>query len=253
MAPTSSLVTLGEEERRERASWEALWRRVVRQALAGGRPAALPLQGVRPQLHGDAAPRQAAGDEGAGGPALRLGERQPGDDRQAARGEPRRGLQVDPGGRRGCAGTLGHTVERHRPDRRDVALRGREKNKVWVWKAFDPVARRTLAWELGGRDDATCRRLLDKVGVEGNVFVTDDWEGFHRLIPEERLFTGKDLTFPIEQDNSETRHHLARFRRRSKVTSRARHMVDGALRLLCHLRRPENFLPLRDSFLSIFG
>ena len=115
------------------------------------------------------------------------------------------------------------------------------------------MARRTLAWELGGRDDATCRRLLDKVGVEGNVFLTDDWEGFHRLIPEEQLFTGKDLTFPIEQDNSDVRHHLARFRRRSKVTSRARHMVDGALRLLCHLRQPENFLPMRDSFLSIFA
>ena len=47
--------------------------------------------------------------------------------------------------------------------------------------------------------------------------------------------------------------NLARFRRRSKVTSRARHMVDGALKLLCHLRQPENFLPTRDSFLSIFG
>ena len=110
------------------------------------------------------------------------------------------------------------------------------------------MARRTLAWELGGRDDATCRRLLDKVGVEGNVFLTDDWEGFHRLIPEEQLFTGKDLTFPIEQDNGDVRHHLARFRRRSKVTSRARHMVDGALRLLCHLRQPENFLPLREPY-----
>ena len=134
-----------------------------------------------------------------------------------------------------------------------MALRGREKNKVWLWRAFDPVARRTLAWELGGRDDATCRRLLDKIGIDGRVFVTDDWEGFQRLIPAEQLFTGKDLTFPIEQDNSNIRHHLARFRRRSKVTSRARHMVDGALRLLCHLRQPENFLPLRGSFLSIFG
>ena len=114
------------------------------------------------------------------------------------------------------------------------------------------MARRTLAWELGGRDDATCRRLLDKVGVEGSVFLTDDWEGFHRLIPAEQPFTGKDLTFPIEQDNSDVRHHLARFRRRSKVTSRARHTVDGALRLLCHLRQPENFLPMRDSFLSLF-
>ena len=115
------------------------------------------------------------------------------------------------------------------------------------------MARRTPAWEPGGRDGAPCRRLLDKVGIDGRIFVTDDWEGFWRLIPAEQLFTGKDLTFPIEQDNSDVRHHLARFRRRSKVTSRARHMVDGALKLLCHLRRPENFLPLRDSFLSIFG
>ena len=83
--------------------------------------------------------------------------------------------------------------------------------------------------------------------------MADDWEGFHLLIPQDRLFTGKDLPFPIEQDNGDVRHRLARFRRRSKVTSRARHMVDGALKLLCHLRRPENFPPSRDSFLSIFG
>jgi insertion element IS1 protein InsB len=115
------------------------------------------------------------------------------------------------------------------------------------------VARRALAWESGGRDDATRRRLLGKVGVEGRVFLADDWEGFRRLIPEEQHFAGKDLTFPIEHDNGDIRHHLARFRRRSKVTSRARHMVDGALKLLCHLRQPENFLPLRNCFLSIFG
>src|SRR3712207_8423999 len=53
---------------------------------------------------------------------------------------------------------------------------------------------------------ATCRRLLDRVGIEGNAFLTDDWEGCHRLIPEGQLFTGKDLTFAIEQDNSDVRH-----------------------------------------------
>jgi insertion element IS1 protein InsB len=114
------------------------------------------------------------------------------------------------------------------------------------------VARRTLAWELGGRDDATRRRLLDRVGIAGHVFLTDEWEGFHRLIPAEQLFTGKDLTFPIEQDNSNIRHYLARFRRRSKVTSRARHMVDTSLRLLHHLMQPEHFFLHRDQFLSIF-
>jgi insertion element IS1 protein InsB len=105
---------------------------------------------------------------------------------------------------------------------------------------------------LGGRDDATCRRLLDRVGIAGHIFLTDDWEGFHRLIPAEQLFTGKDLTFPIEQDNSNIRHYLARFRRRSKVTSRARHMVDTSLRLLHHLMQPEHFFLHRDQFLSIF-
>ena len=68
--------------------------------------------------------------------------------------------------------------------------------------------------------------------------MTDDWEGFQRVIPQEQLFTGKDLTFPIEQDNSDVRHHLARFRRRSKVTSRARHMVDGVPDIL-HIKLPE--------------
>ncbi len=83
--------------------------------------------------------------------------------------------------------------------------------------------------------------------------MTDDWEGFHRLIPQDQLFTGKDLTFPIEQDNSLVRHYLARFRRRSKVTSRARHMVDKSLRLLAHYLIPENYALRQNQFLSIFS
>ena len=44
--------------------------------------------------------------------------------------------------------------------------------------------RRTVAWVLGWHDDATCRRFLAKVGVKGKTFVTDDWEGYHRVIPD---------------------------------------------------------------------
>lgn len=61
-------------------------------------------------------------------------------------------------------------------------------------------------------------------------FVTDDWDGDHRLIPPEQLFTGKDLTVPIERDNSDIRHFLARFRRRTKVVSKCPRMVDLSLR-----------------------
>ena len=97
------------------------------------------------------------------------------------------------------------------------------------------------------------RRLLNKVGVSGKTFATDDWEGYHRVIPEDQLFTGKDLTFPIEQDNSNVRHHLARFRRRTKVVSRCRIIADLSLRLLHHLQDPVNYATYAQKFLSIFG
>jgi hypothetical protein len=42
------------------------------------------------------------------------------------------------------------------------------------------------AWVLGDRDDATCQRLLDEIGMAGRQFITDDWEGYHRLIPEDQ-------------------------------------------------------------------
>jgi insertion element IS1 protein InsB len=111
-----------------------------------------------------------------------------------------------------------------------------------------------VAWALGGRDDATCQQLLDKIGLAGKTFITDDWEGYHRLIPADQLSTGKDLTYPIEQDNSNIRHYLARFRRRTKVVSKLKEMVDLSLRLYHHLYdNPQNFLALATTFRSIFS
>ena len=83
--------------------------------------------------------------------------------------------------------------------------------------------------------------------------MTDDWEGFHRCMPEDQLFTGKDLTFPIEQDNSNIRHDLARFRRRTKVVSKSEEMVDLSLRLHHHLRDPKNYAALAAVFISILS
>ncbi len=48
--------------------------------------------------------------------------------------------------------------------------------KLRVWRAYDLGTRRLVAWVLGGRDDATSRRLLDKIGLVGKTFVTDDWK-----------------------------------------------------------------------------
>ena len=128
-----------------------------------------------------------------------------------------------------------------------------EKNKIWIWKAYDPLSKRLLAWELGGRDSGTFQLLLDKIGITDKTFVTDDFEAYHQLIPEDQLFTGKDLTFPIEQDNSNTRHYLARFRRKPKVTSRSLEMVDLSLRLLYHFSDPLFFQGYLDIIQSTFA
>ena len=115
----------------------------------------------------------------------------------------------------------------------------KKTEKIWLWRAFDPVQRRTLPWLLGRRGDAASQKRLNKVGLKGHTVLTDGWEDFHRLIPEDQLFTGKDLTFPIEPDNGNICYYLARLRRRTKVVSKCPKMVDLSRRLHHHLRDPK--------------
>ena len=69
-----------------------------------------------------------------------------------------------------------------------------------------------------------------------------------RLLPEDRHFYGKDLTYPIEQTNSDIRHRLARFVRRSKCTSRSLAMVHASLALYHHLQIKDNLQALLITF-----
>ncbi|MDR0632950.1 MAG: hypothetical protein LBF84_02315, partial [Holosporales bacterium] len=126
-------------------------------------------------------------------------------------------------------------------------------NKVWIWKAYDLDTHKTFAWKLGRRDAATLKEFLDEIGLDGREFVTDDYEAYHQLIPEWKLYTGKDLTFPIEQDNSNMRHYVGRFRRRSKITSRSVEMVDLSLLLLYHVHHGGLFEKLVETFHQLFA
>ena len=111
-----------------------------------------------------------------------------------------------------------------------------EKNQIWVWRAIDGVSRDALGWQLGNRSDACLQKLVSAVDAGKCIFVTDEWGGFFRISPEERDFYGKDLTFPIESTNSDLRHRLARFHRRSKATSRSVAMIQASLVLFHHLQ-----------------
>ena len=128
-----------------------------------------------------------------------------------------------------------------------------KKNKKWIIKALDRATGRTVAWVIGGRDAATFRRLYDKVKhLTQCVFYTDGWETFAKVLPPDRHVIGKAHTVAIERDNSNTRHHLARMTRRTKVVSRCQEMLDISLKIWSSLTTAEAFQSYQKIALSIY-
>lgn len=73
-----------------------------------------------------------------------------------------------------------------------------------------------------------------------------------RLLPAERHRIGKTHTVTIEQDNSNTRHHLGRFTRRTKVVSKQDEMINLSLRLWHALAHPETFAQYQKTAMPIY-
>jgi insertion element IS1 protein InsB len=87
-------------------------------------------------------------------------------------------------------------------------------------------------WECGGRDKATCERLIKRLTRwRTRLYCADEYAVYDVLLPIGQLYTGKDETHGIERDNARQRHWLARFRRRSIVVSKAKRMVDVSIAL----------------------
>jgi IS1 family transposase len=84
---------------------------------------------------------------------------------------------------------------------------------------------------------------------------TDKWGGgFFRILLENRHFSGKDLTFPIEGTNSDICHRLARVKRKTKASSRSLDMVNRFLVLFHYFQDyPENSETWITGFLMFFS
>ena len=118
---------------------------------------------------------------------------------------------------------------------------------------MDRASRKTVAWVLGRRSTATFRKLYEKVShLKECIFFTDNWPAFSKVLPKDRHVIGKRGTITIEQDNSNTRHHLGRMTRRTKVVSKAIEMVDTTIKLWCALSDPQIFDSFQKVGLSIF-
>ena len=110
-----------------------------------------------------------------------------------------------------------------------------------------------MAWVVGNRDTATFKRLYEKVKhLKDCIFYTDGWDAFAAVLPQERHIVGKAHTYTIEGDNSDTRHHIGRFTRRTKVVSRCDYMVHLTLKAWVAVAFGDLFATIQSTLLSIF-
>ena len=79
------------------------------------------------------------------------------------------------------------------------ALSEKKSQKLWVWKAWDRATGQLVDWECGGRDRATFEQLLKRVSRwRPRLYCADGWEAYAELIPQGRLYVGKDQTHGID-------------------------------------------------------
>ena len=110
-----------------------------------------------------------------------------------------------------------------------------------------------MAWVLGGRDSQTFKRLYDKLKhLKDCTFYTDNWDAFAEISSPERHIIGKSGTTAIEQDNSNTRHYLGRFTRKTKIVSKKKVMVDMSIKLWLALTKPETLAHFKQIALYIY-
>ena len=85
---------------------------------------------------------------------------------------------------------------------------------------------------IGGRGAQDLRDFLATFPeARGRLTFTDDLAAYAAVLPEGAHFTGKMLTQKLESLNANIRHHLARFARRTRCTTKCHRMAYLSARL----------------------
>lgn len=95
---------------------------------------------------------------------------------------------------------------------------GRKARKVWLWLAVDRHTRRVVAWVLGTRGVATCRRLWLALpqAYRRAICFTDAWAAYAAVVPAKQHRRGqKGRTNVVEGINCWLRQRCAALVRKS--------------------------------------
>lgn len=112
-------------------------------------------------------------------------------------------------------------------------------NKRWVWLALCRLTRQVVAYVIGDRSEATCRKLWQALvePYHQAQCYTDLGEAYQAVIPaDQHAVSGKAAgqTSHIERWNNTLRQCLARFVRRTLSFSKSETMHEICLCLLIH-------------------
>jgi insertion element IS1 protein InsB len=90
-----------------------------------------------------------------------------------------------------------------------------------------------MVFVIGDRSTTTCKLLFEKIKyIPTRVYCSDHWRAYEKVIPPDMHYQGKDETYTVESKNSQIRHYLAKFRRRTKCYVKSIENVVMSLKLL---------------------
>ena len=115
----------------------------------------------------------------------------------------------------------------------------KKSRQCWVWIALCRRTRQVVAFYVGDRSRASCRRLWARLPAGYRVAhcFTDFWEAYQQVIPsEQHTACGKEhgLTAHVERWNNTLRQRLARFVRKTLSFSKTEQMHELCVRLFIY-------------------
>ncbi len=113
----------------------------------------------------------------------------------------------------------------------------RKKGKRWVWYAYDKETMQILAFQIGKRNDKSCKALMKKMEhLEIDKYCTDDWGSYKKFIPADKHIVSKAKTTNIERRNRDFRTHLKRLARETVCFSKKDDMHYGIIKAYINYR-----------------
>ena len=115
----------------------------------------------------------------------------------------------------------------------------KKKRKRWIWIALCKATRQVVACVLGGRSEATCKRLWNSVpkNYQQGICYSDFWKAYQTVIPDKQhqaVNKQSGLTNHVERFNLTIRQRLARFVRKTLSFSKSDQMHLICLHLFLH-------------------